>query len=157
MVATRELAGWVEARRAMLIGRLSAVSSFPEATIAEVDRTSISAATKAASATLAATPKLADALGDGALTAAHVDAVTCGISQVEPQHRAELHERLDGLVDIAAVATVDQFATRAAVQVKRIQADDLAPTVSNDSVATPASRHGSMEKGCGTCVAGSNG
>ena len=78
LVAVRELDGWLASRKALLVGRLQEVSSFPEATIADADRTSIGAATKSTerSDTLASTPKLADALGDGAISTGHVDAVT---------------------------------------------------------------------------------
>jgi hypothetical protein len=127
LVAVRELAGWVEARRAVLVGKLNAsAASFPEATIAAVDRTSIGAASKvkARSDTLAATPKLAEALGDGTVTAAHVDAVTRGAGQLDAEMRDELFARVDGLVEVAAAATVEQFAKRVAEEVRKLQTDD---------------------------------
>ena len=100
--------------------------SFPEATIADVERTSIGAATKATarSATLGATPRLADALGDGATTAAHIDAVTRAAAQLPEGRRSDLFERADALADVAAEATVEQFSRRVAIEVKRLQADD---------------------------------
>ena len=126
LVALRELAGWAEARRATLVAKLSKQTSFPEATIADVERTSIGAATKATarSATLGATPRLADALGDGATTAAHVDAVTRAATQLPEAQRDRLFDRVDALADVAAAATVEQFSRRVATEVKRLQADD---------------------------------
>lgn len=44
LLAVRELDGWLASRKAVLVGRLQQVSSFPDATIAEADRTSIGAA-----------------------------------------------------------------------------------------------------------------
>ncbi len=126
LVALRELAGWAEARRATLVAKLSKQVSFPEATIADVERISIGAATKttARSATLGATPRLADALGDRATTAAHIDAVTRAAAQLPEAQRDQLFDRVDALADVAAAATVEQFSRRVATEVKRLQADD---------------------------------
>ena len=41
LVAARELAGWIEARRGVLVTRLGQQVSFPEATIAAIDKTSV--------------------------------------------------------------------------------------------------------------------
>ena len=125
LVAVRELDGWLASRKAMLVGRLQEVSSFPEATIADADRTSIGAATTSTerSDTLASTPKLADALGDGAITAGHVDAVTRTSTGLDPDQREELLERADQLVAVAAAGTVDEFRRRLALEAKRLQTD----------------------------------
>ena len=90
LVAARELTGWVEARRGVLVGKLVARSSFPEATIAEADRTSIAAAHKARerAETLDATPRLAEVLGEGAATAGHIDAVTRAARKLPEARRA---------------------------------------------------------------------
>ena len=125
LVAARELSGWVEARRATLIGRLAAVSSFPEATIADADRTSIGAASKARDRadTLAAMPRLAESLGDGATTAGHIVAVTRAANRAG-EHRDELLERVDALADVAAAATVAEVARRVDLEAKRLERDD---------------------------------
>lgn len=125
LVAARELTGWVEARRATLIGRLSAVSSFPEATIAEADRTSIGVASRSKDRadTLAAMPRLAEALGDGQTTAGHVDAVTRAARRVGDRS-AELLERVDALAAVAGAATVEQFVRRVDLEVKRLERGD---------------------------------
>jgi hypothetical protein len=126
LVAVRELDGWLASRKALLVAQLQEVSSFPEATIAEADRTSVGVAAKATerSETLAATPRLADALGDGAITAAHVDAVTRTSKRLDPDQREELCERADGLVAVAAAGTVDEFRRRLELEAKRLQTDD---------------------------------
>ena len=78
LVAVREAQAWLDAQHAGLVAQLRAVDSFPEKTIADASKSSLGAASKTTerSATLDATPQLAEALGDGAITAGHVDAVT---------------------------------------------------------------------------------
>ncbi|HSL72859.1 MAG TPA: DUF222 domain-containing protein [Ilumatobacteraceae bacterium] len=126
LVAVREIRAWCDAQQAGLVTQLQAVSSFPEAAIAEADRSSITAATKTTerSETLAATPKLADALGDGAITAGHIDAVTRSSKQLDPAQREELLERADALEAVAAAGTVEEFRRRLDLEAKRLQADD---------------------------------
>ncbi|HSL73217.1 MAG TPA: DUF222 domain-containing protein [Ilumatobacteraceae bacterium] len=126
LVAVREIRAWCDAQQAGLVAQLRAVSSFPEAAIAEADRSSLGAATKTTerSETLAATPKLADALEDGAITAGHIDAVTRSSKQMDPAQREELLERADALVAVAAAGTVDEFRRRLDLEAKRLQADD---------------------------------
>jgi len=138
LLAARELTGWVEAHRAVLVERLAARSSFPEATIAEVERTSIAAAsrTRERAETLDATPRLAAVLGDGATTAGHVDAVTRVARRLGEEHRSELLERVDVLSDVAAVSTVEQFAKRVALEARRIERDDGADRLERQRRAT---------------------
>jgi hypothetical protein len=126
LVAVREARAWLDAQHAGLVAQLTEVSSFPEAAIAEAERSTISAATKTTrrSTTLAATPKLADALSDGAITAGHVDALTRTSTQLDADQRAELFERADGLVDVAAAGTVEEFRRRLELEAKRLQRDD---------------------------------
>jgi hypothetical protein len=126
LVAVREARAWLDAQHAGLVAQLAAVSSFPEATIAEADRCSVAAATKATerSETLAATPQILDALGDGAITAGHVDALTRTSARLDTGQRAALLERADQLVDVAATATVDEFRRRLELEAKRLQGDD---------------------------------
>ena len=77
LVAIREVQAWCDAQHAVLVSRLRDVDSFPEKRIATASKKSLGQAAKATerSKTLAATPKLAGALDDGAITADHVDAV----------------------------------------------------------------------------------
>jgi hypothetical protein len=126
LVAVREARAWLDAQHAGLVAQLQAVSSFPEATIAEADRTSVGVATKATerSATLAATPKLADALSDGVVTAGHVDAVTRTSARLDAGQRAELLDRADALVAVAAAGTVEEFRRRLELEARRLQVGD---------------------------------
>lgn len=126
LVAARELAGWVEARQASLISRLSDSVSFPEATIAAASKTSIGQAAKVRDRadTLAATPQLSGALDDGAITAGHVDVVTRSSKQLDDTRRAVLFDRVDALVEVATAGSVEEFARRVRLEVNRIQSDD---------------------------------
>jgi hypothetical protein len=125
LVAVREVQAWAEAQHGALVAKLSA-DSFAEARVAKASKTSLGAAVKATqrSRTLAATPKLAGALGDGETTAAHIDVVTRAAAQLPAAQRDELLAQADELAAVAAVSTPEQFARRVAIEVKRIQADD---------------------------------
>ena len=126
LVAVREVVAWADAQQAGLVGQLSTLVSFPEAAIAEASKTSVVVASKAKerSDTLASTPRLAGSLADGAVTAGHVDAVTRGSRQLDADRRRELFDRVESMVAVAEAATVEQFARRVALEVKRIEADD---------------------------------
>ncbi len=125
LVAVREVQAWADAQHAVLVAKLSA-DSFAEARIAKASKTSLGAAVKVTqrATTLAATPRLAGALGDGATTAAHIDVVTRAAGQLPAGQREQLLAHADALVAVAAVSTPEQFARRVAIEVKRIQADD---------------------------------
>ena len=125
LVAVREVQAWVDAQHAALVVKLS-TDGFAEARVANAAKTSIGAAVKSTqrAATLGATPKLAETLGGGQTTAAHVDAVTRAANQLATAQRSELFERVDDLADVAAASTVEQFARRVALEARRIQADD---------------------------------
>jgi hypothetical protein len=85
LVAIREVQAWCDAQHAGLVARLRDVDSFPEQRIATASKKSLGQAAKSTerSTTLGQTPKLADALDDGAITADHVDAVTRASKQLD--------------------------------------------------------------------------
>jgi hypothetical protein len=126
LVAVREARAWLDAQHAGLVAQLDAVSSFPESAIADADRCSLGAAgkTKERSKTLGATPNLADALEDGAITAGHIDAVTRTSKSLDADQRDDLLAAADELADVAASATVDEFRRRLELEAKRLQRND---------------------------------
>jgi hypothetical protein len=126
LVAIREVQAWCDAQHAGLVARLGDVDSFPEQRIAKASKKSLGQAAKATerSKTLAKTPKLAEALDDGAITAEHVDAVTKASKQLDGAKRAELIERADALADVAKAGSVDEFSRRLELERKRLQGDD---------------------------------
>ena len=68
-----------------------------------------------------ATPNLADALDDGAITAEHVDAVTRASKKLDGAERDELIKRADALVDVSKAGTVDEFARRLDLEATKLQ------------------------------------
>jgi hypothetical protein len=124
--ASSQLRAWLASCDAALTTRLSSQVSFPEQAIAESTRSSLGEAAKAKerSDTLTSIPSFADALDRADVTAAHVDAITRAGKPLEGNQRSELFERVSGLVDVASVATVDEFRKRLALEVRALQADD---------------------------------
>ena len=89
LVAVREVQAWCDAQHAGLVQQLSRVDSFPEQRIAKASKQSLGRAAKSTerSKTLTKTPRLADALGDGAVTADHIDAVTRASKKLDANRR----------------------------------------------------------------------
>ena len=123
LVAVREAKAWMDAQHAGLVRQLRDVDSFPEQAVAEAAKASLGQAAKSTerSKTLDATPKLADALDDGEITAEHVDAVTRASKKLDGAKRDELIKRADALVDVAKAGTVDEFARRLDLEAKKLQ------------------------------------
>jgi len=121
LVAVREVQAWCDSQHAGLVAQLRQVDSFPEQAVAKASKTSLGQAAKATerSKTLEATPNLADALDDGAITAHHVDAVTRASKKLDGAKRDELIERADKLADVAKAGTVDEFARRLDLETKK--------------------------------------
>jgi hypothetical protein len=126
LVALREVEAWCAAQHAGLVAQLRAVDAFPEKRIADAAKGSLGQASKATerSTTLESTPTLAGALGDGAITAGHIDAVTRTARKLDATKRHELLERADRLAAVATAATVDEFARRLDLEARRLQDDD---------------------------------
>ena len=122
------LQSWLAGNKAALTTRLAQLVSFPEKALADCTRGSTRDAIKdkERADTLDAAPSLADALDDARVTAAHVDAFTNATKALDGDQRDELFDRLDGngLLDVAAVATVEEWRRRLALEVKGIRADD---------------------------------
>ncbi len=126
LVAVREVRAWLDAQQAGLVTQLRAVDSFPEKAVAEAAKQSLGQAAKSTerSTTLDATPQLAEALSDGAITADHVDAVTRASRRLDGAKRDEFIERANHLAEVAKAGTVDEFARRLDLETKRLQEDD---------------------------------
>jgi len=126
LVAVREVRAWCDSQHAGLVAQLRVVNSFPEQAVAKASKTSLGQAAKATerSKTLEATPNLADALNNGAITADHVDAVTRASKKLDGAKRAELITRADQLADVARAGTVDEFARRLDLETKKLQEGD---------------------------------
>ena len=126
LVAVREVQAWCDSQHAGLVVQLREVDSFPEQAVAKASKQSLGQAAKTTerSKTLDATPNLAGALDDGAITAEHVDAVTRASKKLDGTKRAELITRADRLVDVAKAGTVDEFARRLDLEAKKLREGD---------------------------------
>jgi hypothetical protein len=105
---------FLDAAEAAMVAALELAVSFPESTIAETSRDSLGAASRTIerSNTLDAAPELAAALDAAAITAGHVDALTRAAKGLDHAQREQLVATADGLTDVAAVASVEQFSRR---------------------------------------------
>ena len=126
LVAVREVQAWCDAQHAGLVERLGHVDSFPEQRIAKASKQSLGQAAKTTerSKTLTKTPKLAHALDDGAVTGAHIDAVTRASKKLDATKRGELLDRANALAEVAKAASVEEFARRLDLETKRLEDDD---------------------------------
>lgn len=125
--AVGRLQSWLAGTKASLTSKLAAQVSFPEQALAECTRGSTRDAVKdkERADTLDRAPSLASALDRADVTAGHVDEVTRAVKQLEGDQRDELFDRLDqGLLDVAAVATVEDWRRRLNFEVKNIRRDD---------------------------------
>ena len=125
--ASSQLKAWLAASDAELTARLAPQVSFPEKEIADCTRSTLDEGAKATerSETLGAVPSFADALNTADVTPAHVDAITrAGKSLDDDAQRSELFDRVAALVEVASVATVEEFRRRLAHEVRAVQRDD---------------------------------
>jgi 5-methylcytosine-specific restriction endonuclease McrA len=121
-----DIRAWLAASEATLAARLDGLVSFPEKALADATRTSLTAATgtRDRAGTLQALPAYMDALDDGRVTPAHVDAITRATRAVDSGQRGALLERVARLVDVAATATVPDFRRLLDREVRAVQHDD---------------------------------
>lgn len=63
-------------------------------------------------------------MGDGAITAEHIDAVTRASKRLEPDTRSQLLARADQLAAVAAAGTANEFARRLDLETRRLQDGD---------------------------------
>ena len=126
LVSVRQLQAWCDAQHAGLVTQLRGIDSFPEKRIADASKRSLGHATKSTerATTLAATPRLTEALTDGAITADHVDAVTRASKKLDGAQRNTFIDRADQLTAIATAGTVTDFARRLDLEAKKLQQDD---------------------------------
>ncbi len=126
LVEARRLRAWVDASEADIARRLASIVSFPEQSLAETSKGSLGQASTVMerAATLKATPAIAAALDDGAVTAGHVDAITRVGRTLEPAQREQLLDRVDAMVNVAEHASQAEFARRVRDEAHRLQAAD---------------------------------
>jgi hypothetical protein len=126
ITASAQVKAWLAAADARLAVSLAAQVSFPEQAIADCTRGSLRDAAKTTerSETLSTLPGFADALEAAAVTPAHVDAITSKAKPLTDDQRVEFFDRVAGLVDVAASATVEEFRRRLALEARATERDD---------------------------------
>jgi hypothetical protein len=125
--ASTELKAWLAAGDAEIGSRLSAEVSFPEKSIADCTRESQRDAARARerASTLGKVPGLAAALDAAEVTPGHVDAITSKAKPLNDEtQRAEFFERVGGLLDVAAAASVEEFRRRLSLEARAVERDD---------------------------------
>jgi hypothetical protein len=138
LVEVRRVRAWLDASEADLVRGLATDVSFPEQSIAESSKGSLSQASTVMerSATLGAVPSIAAALERGAVTAGHVDAITRAGKTLDAAQREELLDRVDALVAVAVHASQAEFARRVRDEARRLQAADGMDTLERQRRAT---------------------
>ncbi len=126
LVEVRRVRAWLDASEADLVRGLAADVSFPEQSIAESSKGSLSQACTVMerATTLGAVPSIAAALDRGAVTAGHVDAITRAGKTLDATQREELLDRVDALVAVAEHASQAEFARRVNDEARRLRAED---------------------------------
>ena len=121
----RDVRAFLDASEAAFVSALKPAVPFPESSIAQTSRGTLNGASKTIerAETLHRTPRLAGALDEAVITAAHVDAVTRASTGLDEQQREELLDIAECLVDVAATATPDQFGKRLRNERRRLLAD----------------------------------
>jgi hypothetical protein len=122
-----KLQSWLTSSRTALTAALSDHVSLPEQTAADCTRGSTRDAIKdkERSDTLGSVPGFGTALDDGDITSGHVDALTTTAKGLDnDEQRNELFDRVADLVDVASVASVEQWRRRLGVEANNIRRDD---------------------------------
>lgn len=122
----RVLRSFFDAAEADFARRIAAGSSFPEKDVADAARSTSNDAgrTLERSRTLDAAPEMAAALDAAHISGCHVDALSRAAKHLDDRQSARLFDKVAGLIDVAAVATVPDFGKRLRNEVSRILTDD---------------------------------
>jgi hypothetical protein len=123
--AIARVRAWCDSVEVAVTRSLGSVAAAPELELAAAMRTSTGAAGRVAdrAAVVAELPAVEAALEDGRVHGAHVDEVTKVLRSLAPVDHAVLLERVDRLVDVAAVATPAEFGRRVRQEAARIRSD----------------------------------
>jgi hypothetical protein len=126
VAASARLRSWLDGRDVAIASQVEQVVSYPEKVLADAARTSLRDAERTVmrAQTSRRLPQLGEALADGVVSGAHVDAATRALGQLEPHQRVGLLDRTEWLVGVARRSTPDEFRLALDGEVRRIQADD---------------------------------
>ncbi len=121
----RRLKSWVEGREVAFAQQIATMSSFPEKSLAEAAKTSLSSGGKLLkrAATAQEVAEMGTSLGEGRVSGEHVDVLTRTLREVAPAVREKLIEQATRLVGIAESTTPDEFARRVRDEARRLESD----------------------------------
>jgi Domain of unknown function (DUF222) len=121
----RTLKSWVEGREVAFAQGIAKVSSFPEKSLADANKTSLSNGGKLLkrAATTEAVAELGTALGEGRVSGEHVDVLTRTLRDVTPAVRDRLIDQGERLAALAEQSTPDEFARSVRGEARRLQAE----------------------------------
>ena len=122
----RVLRSFFDSAEANFARRIAAGSSFPEKDVAEAAGGTLNDAGRILerTRTLDAAPEIAAALDAGRISGRHVDVLSRAAKHLDDTLSVVLFDKVADFVDVAAVATVPDFAKRLRHEVSRILADD---------------------------------
>ncbi len=125
------LVSWAEAGKLGVAQRLAALavdspSIFPEHVVASATRVSLGQAMEPfkRAAAIDALPQFGEALGDGAVSVAHVDALASAFGKLDADERERFAARGDFLAGVAERSTPGDFARTVRAEVLRTQRGD---------------------------------
>jgi hypothetical protein len=122
----RVLRSFFDSAEANFARRIAAGSSFPEKDVAEAAGGTLNDASRILerTRTLDAAPEMAAALDAGRISGSHVDVLSRAAKHLDDKLSVVLFDKVADLVNVAAAATVPDFAKRLRDEVSRILADD---------------------------------
>jgi hypothetical protein len=119
------LRSWLDGREVSFARSLSAVSSFPEKSLADAARSGLRQAERIIhrAETVDQVPEFRSSLEAGRLTGAHVDVLSRTLRKLEPAVQQRLVDVAPSLVLIAESATPDEFARTVRAEARRLERD----------------------------------
>lgn len=123
--AIRRLRAWCDHHELRVLHELSVFTTGAPEQMADTARVSLRDTDRVSkrATTVEQIPALADALADGAISGAHIDAAGRVLRSLEPEHQEQFTSAAAALVPDAAALTADQFATRLQREARRILHD----------------------------------
>jgi hypothetical protein len=119
------LRSWLDGREVSFARSLSAVTTFPEKSLADAARSSLRQAERIIhrAETVDQVPEFRSSLEAGRVTGGHVDVLSRAIRKLDPAVKQRLVAVAPSLVLIAEHATVDEFARTVGAEARRLERD----------------------------------
>ena len=117
---------WLDGREVAVVGALALVASFPARCVAEAERVSMRHGERVVerAALAASLPAFGEAMDDGRVSGAHVDAMGHALRALEQREREQLRNDQDHLARLATALAPDAFARELRSAVAKLRTDD---------------------------------